>query len=187
VRSEQPVAERFSPLPIGYPLEYSCSQPLNLKNLPNTSNMDESKTSLLLKRPVNIKAIVTPRWKEEVQQQLQAQINNIDAQLQQLELQGQRAIAEIQKQSLQPPSAQVMQQIENIQIQVNQQKSELLEQKNQQLQQLQQVQMLELDQEVNQGQMESYFRVERGDNLVRKMNVEILLRDGVVEEIRGDI
>jgi hypothetical protein len=102
-------------------------------------------------------------------------------------LQGQRAIAEIQKQSLQPPSAQVMQQIENIQIQVNQQKSELLEQKNQQLQQLQQVQMLELDQEVNQGQMESYFRVERGDNLVRKMNVEILLRDGVVEEIRGDI
>jgi len=35
--------------------------------------------------------------------------------------------------------------------------------------------------------MESYFRVEPGDNLVRKMNVEILLRDGIVEEIRGDI
>lgn len=147
--------------------------------------MDE--TNILLKRPVNIKAIVTPRWKEEVQQQLQAQINQIDSQLQQLDLQGQRAIAEIQKQSIQPPGPQVAQQIENIQIQVNQKKSELLEQKNQQLQQLQQVQMLELDQEVSQGQMESFFRVERGDNLVRKMNVEILLRDGIVEEIRGDL
>jgi multidrug efflux pump subunit AcrA (membrane-fusion protein) len=147
--------------------------------------MEES--NLLLKRPVNIKAIVTPRWKEEVQQQLQTQINQIDAQLQQLDMQGQRAISEIQKQNLQPPTPQVMQQIESIQIQVNQKKSELLEQKNQQLQQLQQVQMLELDQEVSQGQIESYFRVERGDNLVRKMNIEILLRDGIVEEIRGDI
>lgn len=150
-------------------------------------HMDEFKSNLLLKRPVNIKAIVTPRWKEEVQQQLQAQINQIDSQLQQLDMQGQRAIAEIQKQSIQPPGPQVAQQIENIQMQVNQKKSELLEQKNQQLQQLQQVQMLELDQEVNQGQMESYFRVELGDNLIRKMNVEILLRDGVVEEIRGDV
>ncbi|AFZ18931.1 YlqD family protein [Allocoleopsis franciscana] len=149
--------------------------------------MDEFKSNLLLKRPINIKAIVTPRWKEEVQQQLQAQINQIDSQLQQLDMQGQRAIAEIQKQTLQPPGPQMAQQIENIQMQVNQKKSELLEQKNQQLQQLQQVQMLELDQEVNQGQMESYFRVELGDNLVRKMNVEILLRDGVVEEIRGDV
>lgn len=149
--------------------------------------MDESKSNLLLKRPVNIKAIVTPRWKEEVQQQLQTQINQIDSQLQQLDMQGQRAIAEVQKQNLQPPGPQVLQQIESIQIQVNQKKSEFLEQKNQQLQQLQQVQMLELDQEVSQGQMESYFRVELGDNLVRKMNVEILLRDGIVEEIRGDI
>jgi exonuclease VII large subunit len=150
-------------------------------------HMDEFKSNLLLKRPINIKAIVTPRWKEEVQQQLQSQINLIDSQLQQLDMQGQRAIAELQKQSLQPPGPQTAQQIENIQMQVNQKKSELLEQKNQQLQQLQQVQMLELDQEVNQGQMESYFRVELGDNLIRKMNVEILLRDGVVEEIRGDI
>lgn len=149
--------------------------------------MDESKSNLLLKRPINVKAIVTPRWKEEVQQQLQEQINLIDTQLQQLDMQGQRAISEIQKQSLQPPGPQVAQQIESIQVQVNQKKSELLEQKNQQLQQLQQVQMLELDQEVNQGQMESFFQIEPGDNLVRKMNVEILLRDGIVEEIRGDI
>ncbi|WP_430014022.1 YlqD family protein [Microcystis ichthyoblabe FBCC-A1114] len=149
--------------------------------------MDDAQTSLLLKRPVTIKVIVTPRWKEEAQQQLQAQMAQIDAQIQQLETQGQRAIAEIQRQSLIPLPPTAAQQIDNIQIQVNQQKSEFLEQKNQYLQQLQQIQLLELNQEVAQAQLESFFRVEKGDNLVAKMNVELVLRDGIVEEIRGEI
>jgi hypothetical protein len=148
--------------------------------------MDVSK-QLLLKRSVNVKAIVTPLWKEEVQQQLQAQIIQIDQQLQQLDIQGQRAVAEVQKQSMQPPGPQTLQQIDNIQGQVNEKKSELLEQKNQSLQNLQQVQLLDLDQEVNQFQMEGFFRVEPGDNLINKLQVEVVLRDGVVEEIRGDI
>jgi YlqD protein len=147
--------------------------------------MDLSPSQLLLKRVVNIRAVVTQRWKDEVQQGLQGQINEVDSQLQQLEMQGQRAIAEIKQQSLQPPGPQVMQQIDNIQLQVNQKKSELLEQKNAVLQQLQEVQLLELNQEVVQGQVESIFTVSVGDNLVAKMNVEVLLRDGIVMEVRG--
>jgi Skp family chaperone for outer membrane proteins len=149
--------------------------------------MEISKNQLLLKRPINIKAIVTPRWKEEAQQQLQAQINQIDSQLQQLEMQGQRMVAELKKQGIQPPGPEGLRKIENIQNQVNEQKSKLLDQKNQSLQQLQQIQTFELEQEVNQGQIESVFSVEKGDNLIKKMQVEILLRDGVVEEIRGDV
>ncbi len=146
--------------------------------------MDVSPSHLILKRSVNVKAIVTPRWKEEAQQQLQEQINQVDNQLQQLEMQAQRMISEIQKQ-IQLPGSESAQQIESIQGQVNQKKSELLEQKNQVLQQLQQVQVLEMDQEVNQGQIDSVFRIELGDNLIEKMQVELLLRDGMVEEIRG--
>ncbi|MDV2993320.1 MAG: hypothetical protein N4J56_002974 [Chroococcidiopsis sp. SAG 2025] len=142
---------------------------------------------MLLKRPINVKAVVTPRWKDEVQQQLQAQINAVDQQLQQLERQGQRAIAEIQKQSIQPPGPETRQQIESIQLQVNEKKSELLEQKNQSLQNLQQVQLLEMNQEVSQFQLEGIFSVQPGDNLIAKLQVEILLRDGIVEEIRGEI
>lgn len=63
--------------------------------------MDNLK-QLLLKRPINVKAVVTNRWKDEAQQQLQVQINQIDSQLQQLEIQGQRMVAEIKRQSLQP-------------------------------------------------------------------------------------
>lgn len=149
--------------------------------------MEISKSHLLLQRNVNVKAIVTPRWKEEAQQTLQAQLNQTDTQLQQLEMQMQQVLTEVQRQTLQPSSPEALQQSENIRMQFNQRKSELLEQKNQSLQQLQQVQMLELDQEVQQGQIGSVFRIEPGDNLIEKMNVEILLRDGIVEEIRGII
>jgi DNA repair exonuclease SbcCD ATPase subunit len=149
--------------------------------------MDVSKSHLLMQRNVNVKAIVTPRWKDEAQQQLQSQLNQIDTQLQQLEMQLQQVVSEIQRQTIQPPGPETVQQIENIKVQFNQRKSELLEQKNQLLQQLQQVQMLDMDQEVSQGQVNSIFRIEPGDNLIEKMNVEILLRDGIVEEIRGDV
>lgn len=149
--------------------------------------MEVSQSHLLLKRAVTIKAVVTPLWKEEVQKQLQTQLNQIDNQLQQLEMQGQRISAELQKQNPQADEAAIAQQVGNIQNQVNQKKSELLEQKNKILQQLQQVQMLELNQEVSQGQIEGFFRVEKGDNLIQKMQVEVLLRDGIVEEVRGDL
>jgi outer membrane protein OmpA-like peptidoglycan-associated protein len=149
--------------------------------------MEVSNSNLLIQRNVNVKAIVTPRWKEEAQQQLQAQLNQVDGQLQQIDMQLQQVLTEVQKQSIQPPGPETMQQIEGIKAQFNQGKSELLEQKNQVLQQLQQVQMLEMEQEVSQGQVVSTFKVEVGDNLIDKMNVEILLRDGMVQEIRGNV
>ncbi len=148
--------------------------------------MDYANASLLLKRPVTVKAIVTAQWKEEVTQQLQKQVAQLDKQMQQIEMQGKRTIEEFTKQAG-AGSPQVKKQTENIQGQVNQKKAEMLEKKNQFLQQLQQIQLLELDQEVVQAQMESFFRLEQGDNLVKKLNIEVVLRDGVVEEIRGEV
>jgi hypothetical protein len=139
---------------------------------------------LLLKRTANIKVIVTPRWKDEMQQQLQAQIAQLDAQIQQIDGQGTRMISEIERQSIKPPGPDVVREIEDIRLEVNRRKSEFLEQKNQLLQQLSQVQVLELEQEVNQGQLDSFFPLSKGDNLIAMMQVEIVLRDGLVEDIR---
>jgi predicted phage tail protein len=149
--------------------------------------MDISNSQLLVKRTVAVKAIVTPRWKEEAQQQMQLQIDQIDSQLQQIELQGQRMLAEIERQNLKPLGPQAQQQVDSLNAQINQEKNKRLEQKNQILQQLQQVQILELDQEVSQGQIDSFFNLKAGDNLIQKMQVEILLRDGEVVEIRGEV
>ncbi len=144
--------------------------------------------ALQLKRVVNIKAVVTPLWKEEAQKQLQLQINQMDGQLQQLEMQGQRMMTELQKQAeTQPGNLGIQQQIAEVQNRLNQDKSKLLQQKNQNLQQLQQVQTVDLGTEVDQGKVESFFSASLGDNLVQKLQVEILLKDGVIEEIRGQL
>ncbi len=148
--------------------------------------MEVSPSQLLLKRVVNIKAVVTPLWKEEAQKQLQNQLNQIDGRLQQLEMQNQRIMTEMQKQGNSPANA-IAQQASSVQTKLNQDKSQLLQQKNQLLQQLQQVQTLELDKEVSQGQIDSFFEVAVGDHMIKKMQVEILLRDGVVEDIRGEL
>jgi exonuclease VII large subunit len=144
-------------------------------------------SGVILKRPIAIKVIVTPRWKEEVQQQLQGQVGQLDNQLQQLDQQAQKIVEDIKKQSITPIPPQVAQQIDNIQIQANQKKAQILEQKNQILQQLQQVQMLEMGQEAVQAQMEGFCNIAVGDNLIQKLNVQIVMRDGIVEEIRGEL
>lgn len=148
--------------------------------------MDDIQSQLLLKRVINVKAVVTPLWKEEAQKQLQKQINQLDSRLQQLEMQGQRMVTELQKQGGEGSEA-VSQQITAASNKINQDKGQLLQQKNQILQQLQQVQTLEMNKEVSQGQIEGFFKASVGDNMVRKMQMEILLRDGVIEEIRGEV
>lgn len=146
---------------------------------------DPMDTKLLLRRQITVKAIVTPEWKEDAQRQLQAQLNQVDGQIQQLDFQLQQVIEELRKSS--EASEAINGRIQDIKAQANDQKAQLLQQKNVILQQLDQVQRLEMGQEVDQGQVDNFFYVTKGDNLIQKMQVEILLRNGVIEEIRGTL
>ncbi|MGR3277997.1 YlqD family protein [Acaryochloris marina NIES-2412] len=160
---------------------------------PELWHQSSSNNQLLLKRPITIKAIVTPLWKDEARQQLQSQSDQLDEQLTQLDTQVQQMVGELSQHTIQivgadnSSVAEAQTQIQGIQAQANERKGELLEQKNQVLQQLEQVETLELGEEGDQGQIDSYFYAKQGDHLVRKMQVEVLLRDGVIEEIRGEL
>jgi hypothetical protein len=147
-------------------------------------NSIDFSNQLLLRRTANIQVIVTQRWKEEMQVQLQQQIAQLDAQMQQVDAQGSRQINEIERQSIKPFSIEVSNAIEGIRAEMNRVKSEMLDQKNQLLTQLTQVQNLALEQEVSQGQLDSFFPASKGDNLIAEMRVDIVLRDGVIEDIR---
>ncbi|MDX2256726.1 MAG: YlqD family protein [Pseudanabaenaceae cyanobacterium bins.39] len=147
-------------------------------------NSIDFSNQLLLRRTANIQVIVTQRWKEEMQVQLQQQIAQLDAQMQQVDAQGSRQINEIERQSIKPFSVEVSNAIEGIRAEMNRVKSEMLDQKNQLLTQLTQVQNLALEQEVSQGQLDSFFPASKGDNLIAEMRVDIVLRDGVIEDIR---
>jgi hypothetical protein len=73
----------------------------------------------------------------------------------------------------------------SVQEQVAAKRAELEEQKRQLLEQQRQVRELEMEQVVEQGQLESFTDVRVGDNLVEKLQVAVLVRDGVIEAIEG--
>ncbi len=141
--------------------------------------------SLTIKRTITVRAVVTPRWKEDAERELSNAVSNLDQQLAQLEQEGQRVIDEIRRQSANPLDPRVQEQVASVQQQVGAKRSELEEQKRQVLEQQRQVRELEMDQIVDQGQIESTCEVRVGDNLVEKLQVALLVRDGVIEAIEG--
>jgi hypothetical protein len=140
---------------------------------------------LQVKRSITVRAVVTPRWKEDAERELSTALATTDNQLSQLELEGQQVIDEIRRQSANPLDPRVQDQVASIQQQVAAKRAELEEQKRQMLEQQRQVRELEMEQIVEQGQLESFCQVQVGDNLVEKLQVAIVVRDGVIEAIEG--
>jgi hypothetical protein len=143
--------------------------------------------TLSIKRTITVRAVVTPRWKEDAERELSNVVANSDGQLAQLEQEGQQLIDEIRRQSLNPLDPRVQEQVGSVQQQVAAKRAELEEQKRQILEQQRQVRELEMEQIVEQGQLDSTVEVRVGDNLVQKLQAAVLVRDGVIEAIEGGL
>ena len=96
-------------------------------------------TTLSIKRTITVRAVVTPRWKEEAERELSNALSNFDAQLAQLEQEGQQVIDQIRRQSANPLDPRVQEQVGSVQQQVAAKRAELEEQKRQVLEQQRQV------------------------------------------------
>merc|ERR1712097_38952 len=99
------------------------------------------------------------------------------------EQEGQQVVDQVRRQSANPLDPRVQEQVGQVQQQVAAKRSELEEQKRNLLQQQAQVRELEMDQVVEQGQLDSFCDIKVGDNLVSKMQVAVVVRDGVIESI----
>ncbi len=141
---------------------------------------------LSIKRNITIRAVVTPAWKEEAERELSTAISTTDNQLAQLEQEGQQVVDDVRSQSANPLDPRVQDQIAQVQQQVAVKRAELEEQKRNLLQQQVQVRELEMEQIVEQGQVESFCEVNIGDNLVSKMQVAVVVRDGVIQSIEQE-
>ena len=86
-------------------------------------------TILTIKRPITVRAVVTPTWKEEAEREISNGIANADQQLAQLEQEGQNVVDQVRRQSANPLDPRVQEQVANIQQQVAGKRSELEEQK----------------------------------------------------------
>lgn len=140
--------------------------------------------SIQLKRPVAVKAIVTEKFKSEATKEIQQALQNFDLGLQQLEFQGKRALSDLEKNAEVPNKEQARQ---NLQGQIEQQRAQINGQKAELLQRLNVISQLEMDAEFLQATVDNYVDVKVGDNLYNKLsNTEVIVKDGVVVEIRGE-
>jgi hypothetical protein len=142
-------------------------------------------TTFSIKRQITVRAVVTPRWKEDAERELSNAISSFDQQLAQLEQEGQRLVDEIRRQSINPLDPRVQEQVGSLQQQVAAKRAELEEQKRQVLDQQRQVRELGMEEIVDQGQLESFCQVGVGDNLVEKLQAAVVVRDGVIEAMEG--
>ena len=146
----------------------------------------ETKNSISIKRSIAIKAIVTPTWKEDAEKELSNAISAVDQQLSQLEQEGQQIVSSIRSQSVNPLDPRVQEQVGQVQQQVGAKRNELEEQKRNLLQQQSQVRDLKMDEIVDQGQVDSFCDVSVGDNLIKKMQVSITVKDGIIQSINNN-
>ena len=143
------------------------------------------KETLTIKRTISIKAIVTSTWKEDAENELSKAISATDQQLSQLEQEGQQVVSNIRSQSINPLDPRVQEQVGQIQQQVAAKRNELEEQKRNLLQQQNQVRELKFDDIVDQGQVDSFCDVSVGDDLIKKMQVSITVKDGIIQSIEN--
>ena len=142
-----------------------------------------TKESISIKRSIAIKAIVTPTWKQDAENEISKAISSTDQQLSQLEQEGQQVVSNIRSQAANPLDPRVQDQVGQIQQQIAAKRNEFEEQKRNLLQQQNQVRDLKMDDIVDQGQIDSFCDVNVGDNLIKKMQVSITVKDGIIQSI----
>ena len=71
--------------------------------------------SLSIKRSITVRAVVTPRWKEDAEREISNAIAGSDGQLAQLEQEGQQLVDAIRSQSANPLDPRVQDQVASVQ------------------------------------------------------------------------
>jgi len=133
--------------------------------------------SIAVKRPIQVIAIVTEELKQELMQELQEAADNTQQRIEQMEFQGRRYLADVQRNNLTQAMA-VRQQLEKEKTKYEDIKKELQ-------QRMQEVTALEIDSEYARGTLESEVQIAVGDNLFEKLGrAQVVIKDGVIQEIR---
>lgn len=141
--------------------------------------------TIQLMRQIAVKAIVTENFKAQVAAEINRNLQQIDAELQQLEFKGKRAIADIEKRSPQPMPSEVKVQIETIRGQVESEKLRLFQLKEEMTAQQNALNELPVGSVVTQFTVENPVDVRVGENIFQRLEGgEILVKDGVIQEIR---
>lgn len=142
--------------------------------------------SIQLMRQIAVRAIVTENFKNQVGNEITRNLQQIDAELQQLEFKGKRAIADIEKRTGGAVTTDARIQIDTIRQQIEAEKMRLLQLKEEMQGQFQALSELPLGSVVTQFTIENPVEVRIGENIFQRLEGgEILVKDGIIQEIRS--
>ncbi len=141
--------------------------------------MTDKKKSIELKRVVMVKAIVTEAFKENLVKELERAVKNIDNQLSQMDIQSRGYMENLRKKG-------EVKQLDAFKNQLQQERTRQTAAKSDLLMKIEQAKNLQVGSEFVQGPLEGPVEVKTGDNLYKKVGgAEIIVKDGVIQEIRG--
>ena len=141
--------------------------------------MAEKKLSIELKRVVMVKAIVTEAFKDNLTKELERAVTNIDSQAAQMTERARVYMENLKQKGL-------MQKAAAFKSQMDEEKSKQAAAKSDLLLKIEEAKQLPTGSEFVQGPLEGPVTVNFGDNLYKKVGgAEIIVRDGIVQEIRG--
>lgn len=146
--------------------------------LPMDISTANSSRAIVAKRLANVVALLTEDLRSQLLQEVDAALDDLHLQGQQLEFQQRRAIAELQRTNVHR-LVESRKEMDEAKEKHEELQHELAEQRAQ-------IEALELDSLVARGQIETEVELRIGDNLAEKLSaLEIIVRDDVIIEIRG--
>jgi seryl-tRNA synthetase len=141
--------------------------------------------SIQLIRQIAVRAIVTENFKSQVGAEIQRNLQQIDAELQQLEFKGKRAISDLEKRSAGNLTPDIRAQMDSVRSQVETEKARLNQMKEEMQGQVQALTELPIGSVITQFTVENPVEVRLGENIFQRLEGgEILVKDGVIQEIR---
>lgn len=128
-------------------------------------------------RSISVKQVVTENFKKKAALEIQEALKKVESDLESFDKQTKKTITELTLKG-HPQINQIKQQVETEKGKLNSYKQQLLEQ-------LKVISKFNLDEEVVQGTVDGPMEIQVGDNYDGLNKVEIILKDGVVVEIRS--
>ncbi len=132
-----------------------------------------------LKRVVMVKAIVTEAFKDNLVKELERAVRNLDVQISQMETQSKTYMEDLRKKNM-------MSQLSAFKHQLEEERARQAAAKSDLMLKIEEAKKLTLNSEFVQGPLEGPVTVKIGDNLYKKVGAaEIIVKDGIIQEIRG--
>jgi len=130
-----------------------------------------------LKRSVTVKVIVTEEFKNRLKDELSSTLRRVESVSQQLDFQLRRYVPEVAKTDIEQ-AGRLRREIEGERHRHEEMRSELESR-------IREVTGLDIGSQYEQGTVEGEVEISVGDNLIEKLTgTEILIKDGIVEEIK---